>query len=137
MARAKSNKKNSDTLNQRLALVFKSGKISLGYRSTLKALRQGKAIRHERDLLKPPDERHRTWRPPAKQSSILQIFRTAKAQESMGESTQTAPLSLDPDDPSSGPGGSVMEAAMIEDGDATDDEDWASIGAKALRNPQQ
>ncbi|KAM3506633.1 hypothetical protein MY11210_007481 [Beauveria gryllotalpidicola] len=113
MARAKSNKKNSDTLNQRLALVFKSGKISLGYRSTLKALRQGKAIRHERDVNR------------------------AKAQESMGESTQTAPLSLDPDDPSSGPGGSVMEAAMIEDGDATDDEDWASIGAKALRNPQQ
>ncbi|EGX97271.1 60S ribosomal protein L30-2 [Cordyceps militaris CM01] len=43
MARAKSNKKSSDTLNQRLALVVKSGKISLGYKSTLKALRQGKA----------------------------------------------------------------------------------------------
>ncbi|KAM3518527.1 hypothetical protein NHJ13051_008131 [Beauveria bassiana] len=43
MARVKSNKKSSDTLNQRLALVVKSGKISLGYSSTLKALRQGKA----------------------------------------------------------------------------------------------
>lgn len=44
MARGtKSSKKSSDTLNQRLNLVVKSGKISLGYKSTLKALRQGKA----------------------------------------------------------------------------------------------
>ncbi|EFY97865.1 60S ribosomal protein L30 [Metarhizium robertsii] len=44
MARGtKSSQKSSDTLNQRLNLVVKSGKISLGYKSTLKALRQGKA----------------------------------------------------------------------------------------------
>jgi large subunit ribosomal protein L30e len=43
MARDKSTKKSSDTLNQRLALVAKSGKISLGYESTLESLRQGKA----------------------------------------------------------------------------------------------
>lgn len=105
------------------------------------------------ELLKPPNERHHTWRPPAKQSSILQHFKRttsskttpdnnntpaclgddrAEAQESIGESTQTAPLSLDIDDLSCAKG-SVMETALIEDNDATEDEDWASIGAKALR----
>ncbi|KAH0437945.1 hypothetical protein CcaCcLH18_03621 [Colletotrichum camelliae] len=41
MARVKN--KASDTLAQRLALVVKSGKISLGHASTKKALRTGKA----------------------------------------------------------------------------------------------
>ncbi|KAJ0282613.1 hypothetical protein CBS470a_007745 [Colletotrichum nupharicola] len=41
MARTKN--KASDTLAQRLALVVKSGRISMGYKSTLKALRTGKA----------------------------------------------------------------------------------------------
>ncbi|KAF9870254.1 hypothetical protein CkaCkLH20_12340 [Colletotrichum karsti] len=41
MARVKN--KASDTLAQRLALVVKSGRISLGYTSTKKALRTGKA----------------------------------------------------------------------------------------------
>ncbi|KAM5371636.1 hypothetical protein ACJZ2D_007916 [Fusarium nematophilum] len=110
------------------------------------------------ELLKPPNERHHTWRPPAKQSSVLQYFKRttsskttpdnnntpacleddrAEAQESMGESTLTAPLSLDIDDPSLGLEGSVLVTAMIEDSDATEDEDWGSIGAEALRNPQQ
>ncbi|KAJ9141664.1 hypothetical protein NKR23_g7686 [Pleurostoma richardsiae] len=35
--------KTSDNLNARLALVIKSGKVTLGYKSTLKALRSGKA----------------------------------------------------------------------------------------------
>ncbi|VUC24260.1 unnamed protein product [Clonostachys rosea] len=42
MARNSKNK-SSDTLGQRLALVVKSGKISLGYKTSLKALRSGKA----------------------------------------------------------------------------------------------
>ncbi|KAK4536230.1 hypothetical protein CDCA_CDCA07G2255 [Cyanidium caldarium] len=33
----------SETINARLALVMKSGKYCLGYKSTLKSLRQGKA----------------------------------------------------------------------------------------------
>merc|ERR1712013_63872 len=35
-------KKGSESINSRLALVMKSGKYTLGYRSTLKTLRQGK-----------------------------------------------------------------------------------------------
>lgn len=35
--------KNQENINQKLALVVKSGKYSLGYKSTVKALRQGKA----------------------------------------------------------------------------------------------
>jgi len=35
-------KKNMESVNTRLALVMKSGKYSLGYKSTLKSLRQGK-----------------------------------------------------------------------------------------------
>uniref|UniRef100_A0A0B7KFA4 Ribosomal protein eL8/eL30/eS12/Gadd45 domain-containing protein n=7 Tax=Clonostachys TaxID=110564 RepID=A0A0B7KFA4_BIOOC len=42
MARNSKNK-SSDTLGQRLALVVKSGKISLGYKTSLKSLRSGKA----------------------------------------------------------------------------------------------
>lgn len=39
----KKNKRNADTINSRLALVMKSGKVTLGYKSTLKTLRTGKA----------------------------------------------------------------------------------------------
>ncbi|OJD33078.1 60s ribosomal protein l30 [Diplodia corticola] len=36
-------KKSNDTLASRLALVMKSGKVTLGYKSSMKALRMGKA----------------------------------------------------------------------------------------------
>ena len=36
-------KKAMESINSRLALVMKSGKFTLGYKSTLKTLRQGKA----------------------------------------------------------------------------------------------
>merc|ERR1712029_709496 len=36
-------KKTTDSINSRLALVMKSGKVVLGYKSTLKSLRSGKA----------------------------------------------------------------------------------------------
>lgn len=36
-------KKTNESINSRLALVMKSGKYTLGYRSTLKTLRQGKS----------------------------------------------------------------------------------------------
>ncbi|KAK9454638.1 50S ribosomal protein L30e-like protein [Dipodascopsis uninucleata] len=36
-------KKSQESINSRLALVIKSGKYSLGYKSTLKAIRNGKA----------------------------------------------------------------------------------------------
>merc|ERR1711959_142712 len=39
----KDKKKTGDNINARLALVMKSGKSTLGYKSTLKTLRQGKA----------------------------------------------------------------------------------------------
>lgn len=39
----KKNKKSVDSINSRLALVMKSGKVTLGYKSTLKTLRSGKA----------------------------------------------------------------------------------------------
>lgn len=42
-APAKKAKKTSDSINSRLALVMKSGKYVLGYKSTLKTLRSGKA----------------------------------------------------------------------------------------------
>lgn len=35
-------KKSADNINARLALVIKSGKYTLGYKSTLKAMRSGK-----------------------------------------------------------------------------------------------
>ena len=35
--------KTSDSINSRLALVMKSGKVTLGYKSTLKQIRSGKA----------------------------------------------------------------------------------------------
>ncbi|KAH6655553.1 50S ribosomal protein L30e-like protein [Truncatella angustata] len=39
----KKNKKDQNSLSSRLALVIKSGKVTLGYKSTLKTLRSGKA----------------------------------------------------------------------------------------------
>ncbi|GMM45852.1 ribosomal 60S subunit protein L30 [Pichia kluyveri] len=36
-------KKNSDLMNAKLALTIKSGKYTLGYKSTIKSIRQGKA----------------------------------------------------------------------------------------------
>lgn len=36
-------KKSGDTINSKLGLVIKSGKYTLGYQSTLKALRRGQA----------------------------------------------------------------------------------------------
>ncbi|EPY50248.1 60S ribosomal protein L30 [Schizosaccharomyces cryophilus OY26] len=39
----KKTKKSGDTINSKLALTMKSGKYVLGYKSTLKALRSGKA----------------------------------------------------------------------------------------------
>eukprot|EP01090_Pellita_catalonica_P005003 TRINITY_DN1482_c0_g1_i1.p1 TRINITY_DN1482_c0_g1~~TRINITY_DN1482_c0_g1_i1.p1 ORF type:complete len:111 (+),score=20.81 TRINITY_DN1482_c0_g1_i1:145-477(+) len=39
----KSNKKSGEGINSRLALVMKSGKYTLGYKSTLKTLRTNKA----------------------------------------------------------------------------------------------
>jgi ribosomal protein L30E len=43
MAPVKKTKKTADSINSRLALVMKSGKVTLGYKSTLKSLRSGKA----------------------------------------------------------------------------------------------
>ncbi|WAR17527.1 RL30-like protein [Mya arenaria] len=43
MAPPKKTKKNVENINSRLALVMKSGKFCLGYKQTLKTLRQGKA----------------------------------------------------------------------------------------------
>ncbi len=43
MASAKGSKKAGESINTRLALVMKSGKYCLGYKSTLKTLRQGKS----------------------------------------------------------------------------------------------
>ncbi|KZZ97153.1 Ribosomal protein L30e [Ascosphaera apis ARSEF 7405] len=43
MAPKKGGKKSGDNINSRLALVMKSGKVTLGYKSTIKALRSGKA----------------------------------------------------------------------------------------------
>ncbi|KAI8819817.1 50S ribosomal protein L30e-like protein [Fimicolochytrium jonesii] len=39
----KKSKKSIESINSRLALVMKSGKYTLGYKSTLKTLRQGKS----------------------------------------------------------------------------------------------
>merc|ERR1711959_872516 len=43
MGVSKKSKKASESINSRLALVMKSGKYTLGYKSTLKSLRGGKA----------------------------------------------------------------------------------------------
>merc|ERR1719223_1703190 len=42
--KSRGKKKNVDNLNSRLALAVKSGKYTLGYRSTLKSLRKGEAL---------------------------------------------------------------------------------------------
>ena len=42
MVTAKKSKKNQENINSRLALVMKSGKYTLGYKTTLKTLRSGK-----------------------------------------------------------------------------------------------
>ena len=42
-AQKKATKKSNESINARLALVMKSGKYVLGYKQTLKSLRQGKA----------------------------------------------------------------------------------------------
>lgn len=44
-------KKSADNINARLALVIKSGKYSLGYKSTLKAMRSGKCTSPSSSLL--------------------------------------------------------------------------------------
>ncbi|KAJ1659088.1 60S ribosomal protein L30 [Dispira simplex] len=43
MAPANKSKKTLESINSRLALVMKSGKYALGYKTTLKTLRSGKA----------------------------------------------------------------------------------------------
>ncbi|XP_072753471.1 large ribosomal subunit protein eL30 isoform X2 [Anoplolepis gracilipes] len=43
MVAQKKQKKAQESINTRLALVMKSGKYVLGYKQTLKSLRQGKA----------------------------------------------------------------------------------------------
>ncbi len=43
MAPPKKVKKTAESINSRLALVMKSGKYTLGYKSTLKTLRSGKS----------------------------------------------------------------------------------------------
>jgi large subunit ribosomal protein L30e len=43
MAPIKKSKKDANSINSKLALVMKSGKVTLGYKSTLKTLRSGKA----------------------------------------------------------------------------------------------
>merc|ERR1711964_900276 len=43
MAPAQQTKKAADNINAKLALVIKSGKYSLGYKSVLKAMRSGKS----------------------------------------------------------------------------------------------
>lgn len=43
MAPDKKSKKTQESINSRLALVMKSGKYFLGYKQTIKTLRQGKA----------------------------------------------------------------------------------------------
>merc|ERR1719181_142846 len=43
MVSSKKAKKAIESINSRLALVMKSGKYTLGYKSTLKSLRQGKS----------------------------------------------------------------------------------------------
>merc|ERR1719269_162987 len=40
---AKKDKKGQENINSRLALVMRSGKVQLGYKQTLKTLRNGKA----------------------------------------------------------------------------------------------
>jgi large subunit ribosomal protein L30e len=42
MVAQKKQKKSIESINSRLALVMKSGKYYLGYRSTLRSIRQGK-----------------------------------------------------------------------------------------------
>ena len=42
MAATKKTKKSQESINSRLALVMKSGKFTLGYKTTLKTLRSGK-----------------------------------------------------------------------------------------------
>lgn len=42
MAAKKGTKKSQDNINSRLALVMKSGKYTLGYKTVLKSLRSGK-----------------------------------------------------------------------------------------------
>jgi len=43
MVATKKTKKGVESINARLALVMKSGKVLLGYKQTIKSLRQGKA----------------------------------------------------------------------------------------------
>jgi large subunit ribosomal protein L30e len=43
MAPAQKSKKQVETINSKLSLVMKSGKVTLGYKSTLKSLRSGKS----------------------------------------------------------------------------------------------
>ncbi|EEY14184.1 60S ribosomal protein L30 like [Verticillium longisporum] len=43
MAPIKKSKKDANSINSKLALVLKSGKVVMGYKSTLKSLRSGKA----------------------------------------------------------------------------------------------
>jgi large subunit ribosomal protein L30e len=45
VAASKKSKKSHESINSRLALVMKSGKYTLGYKTTLKTLRNGKVRR--------------------------------------------------------------------------------------------
>ena len=54
MAPTKKSKKSQESINSRLALVMKSGKFTLGYKTTLKTLRSGKVRRGGARAKRPP-----------------------------------------------------------------------------------
>ncbi|KAE9987674.1 hypothetical protein EG328_001907 [Venturia inaequalis] len=76
----KKSKKTADSINSRLALVMKSGKVTLGYSSTLKSLRSGKAklviIAYEALLLAKPTGNT----PPLRKSELEYYSMLAKTQ---------------------------------------------------------
>eukprot|EP00963_Diacronema_lutheri_P006566 scaffold576_cov336-Pavlova_lutheri.AAC.6 len=57
MAAKKGTKKSQDNINSRLALVMKSGKYTLGYKTVLKSLRSGKCTPCSGSDVPPRNER--------------------------------------------------------------------------------
>lgn len=74
MAPVAKSKKNAESINSRLQLVTKSGKYTLGYKSTLKTIRQGKG-KLIQDLYKETrTEIWKHWRAKSAQFCFFALF---------------------------------------------------------------
>lgn len=104
-ADGKKKKAGMESVNAKLALVMKSGKVLLGYKSTLKSLRSGKGARYAARI-SPPAVHMRRLRPSCHSNRVWSVPLLPER----GESGLMPGCPIGPT-PSSGPGYALADHA--------------------------